>query len=141
MKVVIFDSGTLITFSMNCMLHIFRELKKNFKGKFIITKEIEQEIVNNPIHIKKYKLGAIRLRNLIEEGVLEFPESVGIESKEVSRNLHEFMKETNSYFYVNNNPVHLIDLGESSILALSSKLTEKKIDHVIAMDERTTRIL
>ncbi|MEK6890701.1 MAG: hypothetical protein AABX03_01035 [Nanoarchaeota archaeon] len=141
MKAVIFDSGTLITFSMNCMLHIFRDLKKNFNGKFIITREIEQEIVNNPLTIKKYKLGALRLKSLIDEGVLEFPESVNINSKDVSRISRDIIKEVNSYFYVNNNPVHLIDLGESSILALSLKLSEKNIDHVIAMDERTTRIL
>lgn len=141
MKAVLFDSGTLITFSMNCMLHIFRDLKKGFGGKFLITREVENEIVKNPMNIKKYKLGAIRLKSLIDEGILEFPDSIGIQSKEVSNLSQEIMNSANSIFYAENNPIHLIDLGESSILALSKKLTEKKIDHMIAMDERTTRIL
>lgn len=141
MKAVLFDSGTLITFSMNCMLHIFRDLKKSFNGKFLITKEIEQEIVNNPLNIKKYKLGALRLKSLIDEGVLEFPESVGINSKDISNLTRDIIKSANSYFSISNNPVHLIDIGESSILALSLKLSEKKIENVIAMDERTTRVL
>lgn len=141
MKAVIFDSGTLITFSMNCMLHIFRDLKKGFNGKFLITREIENEIVKVPMNIKKYKLGAIRLKSLIDEGILEFPEAIGIKSNEVSNLSNEILKSANTIFYVDNNPIHLIDLGESSILALSKKLTETKIDHMIAMDERTTRML
>jgi len=80
MKVVIFDAGTLINFSMNCMLDVLKELKKNSGAKFIITREVEYETVKRPLTIKKYKLGAIRLRSLINEKIVEFPESIGINS-------------------------------------------------------------
>ncbi|MEM3113199.1 MAG: hypothetical protein QXI33_02125 [Candidatus Pacearchaeota archaeon] len=141
MKVVIFDSGTLITLSMNCVLDIIREIKKKFDGKFLITKEIKSEIVDTPLNIKKYKLGAIRLRTLIEERVLEFPEVLGIKNNEIELLSREILKSTNSLFYADKNPVHIIDAGEASVLALNFLLKKKSSDVLIAMDERTTRIL
>ncbi|MEK6873688.1 MAG: hypothetical protein AABW91_02490 [Nanoarchaeota archaeon] len=141
MKVLIFDSGTLITLSMNDLLGMLVDLRKNFKGKFIITKEVEEEIVKKPLTIKKYKLGAIRLRKLINDRILEFPESLGIDSSEVRRVSYDIIKETNSVYFSNNHSVHIIDIGEASALALSKILRSKGIDNIIAMDERTTRVL
>lgn len=37
--------------------------------------------------------------------------------------------------------MHVVDLGEMSALALSKMLSDKGIDNVIAVDERTTRML
>ena len=83
MEAVIFDSGTLITLSMNCLLDVLRNLKKDFDGKFIITDEVEEEIVTKPMNIQKFKLGAIRLKSLIDDGTLEFPNSLGIDQKQI----------------------------------------------------------
>ena len=141
MKVIIFDAGTLINFSMNGMLDIIKKLKSNVDVKFIITKEVEYEIVKKPLTIKKYKLGAIRLRSLIDEKILEFPESLGINSSVINERERKFLSSANSVFYVGNKPLHLIDLGEASCIALSSILTEKRIENIIAIDERTTRML
>ena len=141
MKALIFDSGTLITLSMNCMLDIVRELKKGFDGKFLITKEVKYEIVDRPLNIKKYKLGALRLKSLIDEGILEFPVSLGIEDNEISRLTNELLKSSNSIFSSEKRPIHIIDLGEASILALNFLLNNKGINVMIAMDERTTRML
>ena len=140
MKVIIFDAGTLINFSMNCMLDIIKELKSKFDGKFIITREVEYEIVKRPMTIKKYKLGAIRLKSLIDEKILEFPESVGVNSAEINEIERKVLSSANSIFYIGNRPLHLIDLGEASCIALSSILNEKKIKNIIAIDERTTRM-
>jgi len=140
-KVIIFDAGTLITFSMNCMLSIFRDLKKNFKGKFLITHDVEYEIVNRPMGIKKYKLGAMRMKGLIDEGILEFPESVGIQSKDIEENIRKYSKMINSMFITKNRTMHIIDKGEASCLALSKLLEKKGIKNVIAIDERSTRMI
>ncbi|OIO43181.1 hypothetical protein COU56_02060 [Candidatus Pacearchaeota archaeon CG10_big_fil_rev_8_21_14_0_10_31_9] len=141
MKVVIFDSGVLITLSMNSLLDMLVDLRKVFKGKFVITREIEEEIVKKPLTIKKYKLGAIRLRKLINDKILEFPESLGIDSSEVRKVSYDILKQTNSIYFSKNHPVHIIDTGEASALALSKILRQKKIENIIAVDERTTRIL
>ena len=141
MKVILFDSGTLITLSMNDLLDMLRELKKIFNGKFIITKEVEQEIIKRPLTIKKFKLGALRLKTLIDDKTLEFPEDIGIKQNDISRMTSEIMNSANQVFIAKGRPLHIIDLGESSILALSKLMRDKGIENLIAMDERTTRML
>ena len=140
-KAIIFDSGTLITLSMNDLLGMLRELKKSFNGKFIITREVENEIVFKPMKIKRFKLGAMRLKRLIDDKTLEFPSSLQISDKEISRMTKEILKDANTLFISDKRPVHIIDEGESSILALSKLLRDKGIKNMIAMDERTTRML
>ena len=61
-KAIVFDSGTLINFAMNGMFQEFRELKKIFNGKFLITKEVKSEIIDRPITIKRFELEALRLK-------------------------------------------------------------------------------
>ena len=141
MKAVIFDTGVLITLSMNCLLDILRELKKSSKTRFIITKEVEHEAVLRPLKIRRFKLGAYRIKKLIDDGTLEFPESVGIKRNEITGVANNILKSANNMFYQHEKPIHIIDLGESSILALSKLLRDKGIENVIAMDERTTRML
>ena len=141
MKALIFDSGTLITLSMNCLLDVVRELKKGFDGKFLITKEVKSEIVDKPLTIKKYKLGALRLKSLIDDGTLEFPTSLNIDEKEITRLSNEILKSANEIFYSDNRSIHIIDTGEASILALNKLLKQRNINSLIAMDERTTRML
>ena len=141
MKAVIFDSGTLITLSMNNLLDMLRDLKRNFSGKFIITKEVENEIVSRPLRIPQFKLGAIRLRELINDKVLEFPDVLGIKHDDIFKLTNILLKEANSIFTADKNPVHIVDQGEASVLALSKLLYEKNIENLIAIDERTTRML
>ena len=141
MKALIFDSGSLITLSMNCLLSLLKDLKKDFNGKFLITRDVEYEMIEHPINIEKYKLGALRLKNLIAENILEFPESLGVKSEEVNRSTTKYLEISNSVFFKDSQPIHLIDKGEASCLALSSLLSEKGVENVIVIDERTTRML
>jgi len=140
-KAIIFDSGIMITFSMNSMLNLFRDLKKNFGGRFLITRDVEREIITKPMGIKKYKFGAMRIKRLIDEGVLEFPDSVGISKEEIALKSKEYLKKANNLFYRGDVALKLIDSGEASCLALSDLLKEKGFETVIAVDERTTRML
>ena len=48
---------------------------------------------------------------------------------------------TIAFFEAKGKYLHLIDLGEASCLALSRILDEKGIKNVVAIDERTTRML
>ena len=140
-KAIIFDSGTLITLSMNNLLDMLRKLKKEFDGKFIITREVENEIVFKPMRIKRFKLGAMRLKSLIDDKTLEFPSSLKINEKQISRMTKDILKDANSIYVAKGRPVHIIDTGEASILALSKLLRDDGIENMIAMDERTTRML
>lgn len=140
-KIIIFDASTLITLAMNGMFEEMRELKKIFKGKFIITKEVKMEIIDKPITINRFKLEALKLKQLLDEKTLEMPSTIGISDEEISKKTTEILEIANNIFQGNNKSIHLIDLGESSCLALSNMLNEKKIKNVLAIDERTTRML
>jgi len=141
MKAIIFDSSTIINFVMNGLISMLKELKKEFNGKFLITEEVKHETIDRPLGIKKYELGALYVLELLKENVLELPESIGLDSRLISRKSAELLEKINHSFSSQREFIHLIDKGECSCLALSMLASEKKIDNIIAIDERTTRML
>lgn len=140
-KALIFDSGTLISFSMNGMLDVVESLKGIFQGKFLITNEVKQEVVDTPLHIKKFELEALKIKSLIDKNVLELPNSVGIKDSEIEAEDKIMMDTANSMFSGKNKDIHILDHGEASCLALSKILTKRGVSNLIAIDERTTRLL
>jgi len=141
MKVIIFDSSTIINLIMNGIEEVLVDLKKKFSGKFIITNQIKHEVIDRPLQIKKFELGALKVQKLLDEKVLEMPESLGIKSDELKEKTHELTNRINKIFEAKNEFIHLVDFGEASCLALSILLAEKKIENMIAIDERTARML
>lgn len=140
-KAIIFDASTLISLAMNGLLPELKKLKEIFKGKFIITKEVKKEIIDKPITIKRFELEALKLKQLLDTGILESPSSLQINEEKITKKSQEIMNFGNTIFSANEKEIHLIDLGESSCLALSKILSERKINNAIAVDERTTRML
>ena len=140
-KALIFDSSSLISLSLNGLLEELKKLKEIFNGEFIITKEVKQEVVDEPMKIKKYELEALKIRNLIDEGYLNMPDKLGIQDKEITSLTIKLMDIANTMFIGNRNEISLIQLGEASCLALSKLMNEKKIKNVLVIDERTIRML
>ena len=140
-KAVIFDAGCLISFSMNGITDYIRRLKSIFKGKFLITNQVKFEIIDKPIKIKKFELEALKLKALLDDKTLELPSSINIDDNEVSKKTDEFLRVANSTFSGRGKDIKIMDLGETSCLALSRIITEKGIKNIIAVDERTTRLL
>ena len=141
MKVIIFDASTLITFAMNGLFDEFVALKKIFDGKFIITKEVKYEAIDRPSTIRRFELESLKIRKLFEDGVLEMPSSLKINDGEVTRLAMKILETANKSYSEHGKNIHLLDTGECSCLALSRILSEKDITNVIAVDERTTRML
>jgi hypothetical protein len=140
-KVIIFDSGVIINFAMNGLLEEFEELREKFDGKFIITKEVSTEIIDKPMSIKRFKLEALKIKKLIDEKILEMPSAIGIEDKEISKKTIEIENKANNIFFGRGNAIQLIHSGEASCMALGALLDERKIENVLSVDERTTRML
>lgn len=141
MKVIIFDAGPIINFSINGMLDILESLKKTFNGKFIITEAVKKEVVDNPINVPRFELGALRVQALIDKSVLEFPSALNIGNEIIKKESQRLMNIANHYIFSRGTWVNIISEGETSCLALSSELNKIKIENIIAIDERTTRIL
>lgn len=140
-KALIFDSGTLITLSMNGLLYILEDLKKNFDGKFLITSQVKYEILDRPLGISRFELGALQIENLIQNKILELPSSIGISDEKIKEKTKELMTSINHLVRVEGQWIEIVSDAEMSCLALSSELTQKEIENIIAIDERTTRIL
>lgn len=140
-KVIIFDSGTLISLSMACLIGELKKLKSIFKGKFIISADVKREIVDKPLTIKRFELEALRIQNLIDEKVIELPTALGLNPNVCAKETQELLNIANTTFRGPNNDMHIIDSGEASCLALSKLLTQKGIKNVVAVDERTMRML
>jgi hypothetical protein len=140
-KAIVFDSGTLISFSMNGLTDLIKDLKGIFKGKFLITAEVKREVIDTPLRIKNYELEALKIKQLLDQGTLEMPSSLGIKDEEITGKTNKILDVANTFFVGNGRDIHLLDVGEASALALSRILTEKGIKNILAIDERTTRMI
>lgn len=138
---IIFDASTLISLSMNGLLNVLEDLKKIFNGRFLITRLVKGEVIDRPIKTKRFELEALRVKKLLEDKVLEMPSSLGIKSEDVEEKTKKIVDLANSMFVGGKKKIEIIHKGEASCLALSRILLDKKIPHVIAIDERTTRML
>jgi len=140
MKVLILDSGILINLSMNGLLYIIEKLKETSKIKIFITKEVKYETVERPIKVPRFELGALRIQSLIDSKIIEFPYPL-ISENELKIKTQELMDTANHYFQSKGKWIKIVSDAEMSCLALSSILTKNKIQNIIGIDERTTRIL
>lgn len=141
MKVLIFDSGPLINLSMNSLLYILEKLKENFDGKFIITKQVKYEVIDHPMEIKRFELGALRVQELLEKKIIELNTSLNISDEEINQRTQSIMNKANHTIEAKSQWINIVSDAEMSCLALCDILKEKGIESIIAIDERTTRML
>lgn len=138
MKYIIFDSGPLINFSMNGSLHLLRKLKKVFNGKFLITEKVKTETIDYPEGIRRFELGALQLKALFKEGIIELPKFNQKQKEQLKKESEEIMTISNSTFVAKGKNLCLIHEGEATTLALAHILKDQS---VIAIDERTIRMM
>lgn len=141
MKALIFDSGPLINLSTNGLLYLLEELKEKFEGKFLITNQVKFEVVDHPLEIHRFELGAIRIQNLIDSGVIETIDQIKIDESLLKRETESLMEKANHLLRFKGEWMNIVSPGEMSCIALSNMLKEKGYETMIAVDERTTRIL
>jgi len=139
MKYLIFDAGPIISLTMNGMLPMVTRLKENFDGEFILTPDVKREIVDRPMKIKKYKLEAVRVKDMLEKGVFKLSSDV-ISNQKLNKETKKILKIANGTLRTTatGEKIDIIHDGEASCLAFSNLC---KCDNVIVIDERTTRML
>jgi hypothetical protein len=140
-KTLILDSGTIINLSMNGLLYLIPALKKSSNVKFLITKDVKYEILERPIAIPRFQLEALRVQQLLNNKDIELPDSVNVPEQQIKNKRDELMNIANHSLKANGKWINIVSNAEISCLALSSILTEKGIENIIAVDERTTRML
>lgn len=139
MKYLIFDAGPIISITMNGMLPILEKLKSVFDGEFILTPQVKKEVFGNPIKIKKFKLEALQVKNIIDRGIFKMSNEI-IPSQKLDKETKRILKLTNGILRTTETgeKIKIVHEGEASCLAFASLCNS---DNVIAIDERTTRML
>ncbi len=132
MKCVIFDSGPIISLTTNNLLWILDELKKSFKGEFVITTGVKQELVDRPLETKRFKFEALQVQSLIEQKIFSV-----VEDKEVVAKAQELLKLANGILSAHGQPIKIMQIGEMQTIAAALIY---KADAIV-VDERVTRTL
>ena len=131
MKSLIFDSSAIISITINNLLNKLSELKKHYNGEFLITKEVINEIINNPLRTKKFKLEALQLANFLANNYIKVYEH------DLSNKTNYLLTLANSIYNAQDNYIKILQKAEVESLALTSLLDAD----ALVIDERTTRLL
>lgn len=136
MKFVVFDAGPLISLTLSGLLDILEKIKTK-EIEFIITPQVEREVIDRAINIKKYKLEAIKIRELIEKKILRRATDF-LDSKELVKETSDCINRSKRLIFAGKEGINLVQEGEASCIAFT-KLTKE--DSLIVIDERTTRLI
>ena len=131
MNDLIFDTSTIISLATNNLLDIMEQLKKKFKGDFIISKAVKEEVLDHPLQIRKYKLEAIMISSLIQNNIFKIYSNINIEAKTMS-----LLSLCNDIFLANGRPIKILDKAEVEALVLTQLLRGTYV-----VDERNIRLL
>lgn len=129
MKALVFDSGPIISLTMNNLLWILEPLKEHFKGKFYITQAVKTEVVDKPLTTKRFEFEALQVMHHIKHGVLEVLDNPADTVK--------LLNLANQSFKAKGHWIRLSHHGEMSSVALALQLNAS----ALVIDERTTREL
>ncbi|HOI18412.1 MAG TPA: hypothetical protein PLX15_00960 [Candidatus Woesearchaeota archaeon] len=129
MKYISCDAGPIISLSMNNLLWVLKELKKK-DVSFCIGSVVKSEMFDKPINIRRFKLKAIQVLDLISEGVISL---IDIDTKIRD----ELMTLSNNIFYAYKRPIPIVHNGEIETLAMYIE----KSHNALLLDERTMRLL
>jgi hypothetical protein len=149
MKYLVFDAGPIISLTMNGMLPVIERLKSVFDGEFILTPAVKREVVDRPMKIKKFKLEALQVQDMIDKGIFKMSGDI-ISNQKLDREAKKVLKSANGVLRstTTGEKISIIQAGEAACLAFvnlvkaSNGMTSAGPgDCVIAIDERTTRML
>jgi len=133
-KYMVCDAGSLISLTGSCLAELLYFFKEKYSLNFVMPPAVEEETVSYPLrkNIKKYMFSAIRIKDAIDDGVIEIirPENI---DKERERVMHA----ANNIFYARGKPIKLIQPGETEMLILAKEIGAQNI----LLDERTMRLL
>ena len=133
MKTIVFDTGPIITLTMNNLLWLLEPLKKRSKANFCITDLVRKELVDNPLtKTKRFKFEALQVLHYIEKGILEV-----VSADETKAQSDKLLSVANSCFRAFGHNMSLVHDAEMSAIAL---YLQKNADAFV-VDEKTTRLL
>ncbi len=139
MKYLIFDAGPIISLTTNGLLPIIEKLKGVFDGEFILTPQVKHEVVDRPMKIKKFKLEALKVQELIDRGIFKMSSEI-VPNQKLDKEVKRISKLANGVLRTaqTREKIKIIHDGETACLAFSNLCGD---ENVIVIDERTTRMM
>lgn len=129
---IVCDSSSIISLGSTCVIDALRFMEEKAGTDFIIPPAVQEEIVGHAFKVNKYRFSALRMKNLVREGVLDL-----VEPKGIAEEGRRIMETANLIYSVRGKPLPLIQKGEAECLALFK--FEKA--GALMVDEKTTRLL
>jgi hypothetical protein len=131
-KIIVLDSSTMISLSVNCLLHYLAKLKEKSNVRFLIPPWVEDETVKAAINSIRFRLEGIRIINEISNGTIEV-----IGNRNIRNSAIDILTRANNIFYAWNSPIKLLHKGEAEVVSLCKFVNAS----YIGCDEKTIRIL
>lgn len=131
-KMVMFDSGPIISLTTTNMLWILEELKKSFDGSFSMPLGVKHELVDRPLETRRFKFEALQVQSLIERGIINV-----IDDQVVQQKAQQLLNLANSVLSAHGQNIKIVQIGEMETLAAALLF---KADAIV-IDERITRTL
>ena len=135
MKAIVFDSSSIISLAMNDLLWTLKALKKIYKGDFYIPNSVKKEIIDVPIKSKKFKLEAIMISKLVDEGILKVGKTFDVNKLLFLAN-SVFISKENLQVKSPGGKLNILQKGEIEAIALCAELNAD----AYVVDERTMRL-
>jgi len=140
MKYLIFDAGPIISLTMNGMLGVIEKMKEEFSDiEFVLTGDVKREVIDRPMKIKKYKLEAMQVQDMVDRGIFTMSKKIIGESK-LKKDTQRILAKSNGVLRSTNTgeKIRIVHNGEASCLAFARLCDGESL---IVIDERTTRML
>ena len=131
-KSLIFDTGPIISLTLNNLVWIIEPLKQKFNGEFYITKAVYQELIERPLSTKKYKFEALQILPYITRGIIKV-----LDDNRIAQEGKELLELANTTFKAHDNWIRIVHPGEIEVITAALMNSSE----AIVIDERTTRDL
>lgn len=132
MRCIMFDTGPIITLTLNNMLWLLEQLKSRFKGEFYITNAVKTELIDRPFESKKFKFEAMQILKYVSKDVIKV-----VGSDEIKAKTEYIFNLANRCFIANGQPIAIVHYGEIETLAAAILFKAE----AVVVDERTTRYI
>ena len=129
MRSLVFDTGPVITLTLNNLMWILNPLKKQFGGSFYITESVRHELIEKPLDIKRFKFEALHTLHYIRAKDIQLHQDTGYKEK-----AKELLKLANSIFRAHGRYIQILHIAEIEVIALAKQIKAS----AIVVDERTT---
>jgi len=132
MKSLVFDTGPVISLTVNNLLWLLQPLQQLFKGAFYIPEAVHAELVDRPLQTKRFKFEALQVEEQIENGVFSI-----IDTKQIRERASALLMLANNAFIARGQPLRVCQYAELETLAAGTLSNA----NAVVIDERITRTL